>query len=100
MEAPHMASPFTILRSGVQTVEQDTPQEIAGCVYNICVCAEGEREDDPSFGRPELAGGPVPIDLAALESAILRQEPRADLDVTEQASAVSQALREVGIEVS
>lgn len=98
--SPHIAAPFTITRAGIQTVEQDTPQEIASCVYNICVCPKGFREDNPSFGVPDLTFGPVPVNLGALEEAIKQWEPRADLRIAEQAEAANEAVRKIGIEVS
>lgn len=98
--APHIAVPFTITRDGVATVEQDTPQEIANCVYNICVCPRGYRDDQPSFGIPDPTFGPVPVDVGAIESAIEEWEPRADLTIHEQAEGANRALRKLGIEVS
>jgi phage baseplate assembly protein W len=97
---PHLAVPFTITKQGVETVEQDSVEEIAGCVYNICVCPQGFRGDQPSFGRPPVEFGSVPLNLAPLEAAIEEWEPRADLTITDQAEAMNAALRDVTIEVS
>jgi phage baseplate assembly protein W len=88
-DAPHFAQNFTIGREGAAVVEQDSPDDIAACVYRIAVCPQGFRDDRPAFGRPQLPFKPVPLDLAALEAAITFWEPRADLTATQQIEAVT-----------
>jgi hypothetical protein len=98
-EPVHLAQPFVIGAKGAAVVPQDSPEDKAACVYRIAVCPEGFREDDPSFGIPELAFQTVPLDLTAAEDAIERLEPRAELQTSEQAEAMNQAIRIVTMEV-
>lgn len=97
---PHFSNHFEIHRHGPVVVEQDTSEDIAACVYRICVCTEGFREDQPEFGISEPVFTTVPLELEGLVGSIERWEPRAELEVSEQAEAASQALRQIGIEVS
>jgi len=97
---PNLAVPFSIGPHGTAVVEQDADEGKAARVYNICVCPQGFRDDQPTFGRPQLEFGTIPLNLAPLEAAIKQWEPNADLAITEQAEAMNEALRQVGIEVS
>lgn len=101
-EPQHIASEFKFNSKGrIETVEQGTSECTAARVFHVCVCEEGFREDDPSFGVPELAFQSVPLNLRSLEAAILRSEPEASLALIEKAIAhVPLSQREVGIEVS
>lgn len=96
----HFSANFTIARSGAKTVEQDTPEDVAACVYRIALCPEGYREDLPEFGVPELAFQTVPLDLATYDDALKFWEPRATLESIEEAQALSeQQVRKVAVEV-
>lgn len=94
----HLSSPFTITARGAKTIEQDTPADIENCVFNIAVCPEGYREDEPSFGVPELAFQQIPLNLPEYEAAIQLGEPRAELEGSEMADGVERA-RNVIVEV-
>lgn len=96
VEVPHFAQPFSISATGAAVVEQDSAADVAACVYRVAVCPQGYREELPSFGIPQLARTPLPLNLPALESAITFWEPRADLAAAEQLEAASEA---VGIEL-
>jgi hypothetical protein len=99
VEVPHFAQSFSIGRDGAAVVEQDSDEDKAACVYRIAVCPQGFREDLPGFGRPQLPFERLPLDLAALEAAVLLWEPRADLTVAEQLDALNEAVT-VDVEVS
>lgn len=100
VELPHFAALFEIGRDGATVVEQGTSECKAARVFHVAVCPEGFREDNPSFGIPELAFQTVPLNLDQVITAIERWEPEAELEDSEQAEAMNQALRRVGIEVS
>jgi hypothetical protein len=91
VEVPHFSAQFSIGRDGAQVVEQDSPEDIAACVFRVAVCPIGFREDEPVFGVPELAWEAVPIDLSGWETAIRSWEPRAELETSEQAEAMKAA---------
>lgn len=99
-EAPvHFAAQFELRRQGAVIVTQDSPEDVAACVYRTGVCPEGFREDLPAFGVSELAFQTVPLDLASYADAITFWEPRATLETGEEAEALNQAYRRVRVEV-
>ena len=100
-EPQHIAAEFKFNAQGrLETVEEGTPECAAARVFHICVTPEGFREDEPSFGIPELPFSSVPIDLRGLEAAILRSEPEATLEMIEKAFSKIQSQRSISIEVS
>lgn len=59
------------------TVEQDSREEIAQCVYVICATPLGSRSDQPEFGISDVAFRKGGVDLTEIRAAIERWEPRA-----------------------
>lgn len=100
IELPHFPAEFKLTEHGAVYVEQDSPEDIAACVFRIVSTVTGFREDYPEFGVGEVVFQNVPLNLGALEAAIEKFEPRAELNTTEGAQAMQQALRQIGIEVS
>lgn len=100
-EPLQLSSPFTFSSKGIEaTLIQDTPEEIANCVYNIALCTEGEREDSPTFGIADQTFSLVPLDLQALKEQVARWEPRASqMSLLETEEAAVPAFRRVSIEV-
>lgn len=90
-EVPHFASPFSIGRSGAAVVEQGSPENAADNIYNIAVCPQGARLDNPAFGIPQLAYANMPIPLDKLEEALKTYEPDCDLSIEQHREAVAQA---------
>ena len=80
---PHLALPLRLNGSGFASVEQDTLDEVVGCVQCIVSFPLGYRVEAPEFGIPELefVGPPLPVD--DLERIIETWEPRADVEVSE-----------------
>jgi phage baseplate assembly protein W len=76
---PHSALPFRIENGRVAEVEQDSVEEIEGCVEAILRTFVGTRIDAPDFGVPDesfVQQTPNPsaeVYIAAIEQA----EPRA-----------------------
>lgn len=99
-DPPHFAAPFSFNGAGVaNVVEQDSVEEVAACVYNVVVCIEGQRIDEPDFGIPDPMFANAPVDITAIEDAIAQWEPRADLSLSEHGDAINAALRTVQIDV-
>ncbi len=96
LEAPHPIAPFTVGRNGTEVCEQGSEDNIASNVYNIAVCPFGFREDLPEYGMPAIANQHYPVDLDAIETAIHRWEPEADLSLEQQRLAIGEA----GISIS
>jgi hypothetical protein len=85
-ENPHFSFPFTIAAGKVSVSEQDSPDEIASCVAVALSYVQGDRALRPTFGRPQNVNfSKRPIDVEALQAAVKQNEPRADVDLTEQA---------------
>lgn len=100
-EPQHLSAEFSFNPTGhVKTVTQGEPECVAARVFHVAVCPEGFREDDPSYGVPELVFQSVPLNLKPFEAAIRRSEPEATLEATERAFSRIQSQREVGLEVS
>lgn len=100
-EPTHLASEFEFNAKGkVETVIEGTTDCTAARVFHVAVCPSGWREDNPSFGVPELAFNSVPLSLVSFEAAIRRWEPEASLEATEQALGQLQSQRSVNVEVS
>ncbi len=99
-DPPHFGAPFAFTQEGAVVLEQDTPDEIAACVFNIASCPAGFLAYDPDFGVDDLMGDPTPLDTAALVSEISDQEPRASLVASESGSQFDVSLRTIALQVS
>jgi phage baseplate assembly protein W len=94
---PHLAYPFRMTPGGAVLVEQDSIDEIAGCVAAICDTPQGSRDDQPSFGIPDPLFGPVPLRTQPIVAAITVLEPRAKLTVTDSPDRAGVGARDLTI---
>ncbi len=100
IDTPHFALPFRFAGTSVAVVEQDSPDNIAMCVEAVCRYRQGDRPEEPNFGRPkdlEFAKGA--LDLEALSKQISESEPRATYLLTEHPDLFDSAVRQVGIAI-
>jgi phage baseplate assembly protein W len=74
---PHLAYPARVVGGRLAAVEQDSIDDVAGCVELLMRCPVGSREDEPTFGTPPQVFGQGGVSAAELEAAIARWEPRA-----------------------
>lgn len=73
---PTFQMPFSLLPSGRPTIcDQGSTEDIASQVLNVVSCPVGANPYDPTFGRPDLEGQKIPLNLAALVSAVQQQVP-------------------------
>lgn len=99
-DLPHFQAPFSFNGAGVaNVVEQDSVEEVGSCVYNVVVCMQGQRLDEPDFGIADPMFAAAPVDIAGIEDVVTTWEPRADLALSEHGDAVNAALRTVQIDV-
>lgn len=98
MELPQCAAPFTIGKNGTETVEQGSVEADAAHIYNVAVCPQGFRDDLPEYGIPSLLWQTLPLDLTALEEALHRWEPRANLELSQHLAAVGEAQITIAVE--
>jgi hypothetical protein len=97
---PQFAAPFSVGDDGlVKTVEQNSVDDVAACVYNIITCPQGMKPGDPQFGIPWPLFQTVPLNTGAILSAVQRIEPRADVQISEVAVAFNAAIRDVQVRV-
>lgn len=95
---PKLAVPFRVIGGRPQTVEQDSTEEIANCVWAVLTTPLGSREIDPSFGIPEQVFQQGGVDVDDLRSAIEEQEPRAETALT--AGEIEEMAQTVEVNVS
>jgi phage baseplate assembly protein W len=76
---PHFAWPFQVVDGAVQTVEQDSAEEIAQCVEAVLNTPVGSRIDAPDYGVPDETFSQLSVDESAAVylDAIDAAEPRA-----------------------
>lgn len=84
MAIPHLSVPFQVIHGQFVTVEQDTDDEVAQCVRNICVYERGFRLEDPDFGIEDPTFTTMPIDTEDIARAVAAYEDRAQVDIYQQ----------------
>lgn len=102
VEIPHFAFPFARARGTngkVGVVEQDEERHVMSCENVIVRCPTGFREDRPEFGWPFPEFGNTPLNLAPLEDALDRFEPRGEANASEYADAANAAVRHIPVDV-
>lgn len=76
---PKLAVPLRFAGSGLATVEQDSADERAACVYAIVATERGSRIEEPTFGVEDPTFEALPLDLAEWLAQIALFEPRAEV---------------------
>jgi phage baseplate assembly protein W len=80
---PHIAVPMRLVGIGYAVVEQDTTEEVAGCVKVIASFPLGSRDEAPEFGVRPMEFRATPLDVTDLTQACEQYEPRARLSVAQ-----------------
>jgi len=82
---PHLKFPPQLASDGhLQAVEQDSYDDILGCVYVALKTQLGTRLYVPDFGITDYTFIQAPIPNPQLYSEIRSSEPRATVDLSEQ----------------
>jgi len=100
VELPHFAAPFAWTDTGAGVLEQDTPDEIAACVFNIASCPVAFLAHDPEFGIDDLSFATLPLDIDGLVADLDRQEPRASITAIDSPDGLDVTSRAVTVDVS
>lgn len=75
---PHFAGPFQFKANGKPVVvQQDSTEDVASSLYNILLCPQGAKLDDPTFGVPSPLFQTFPLNWTATLAAVAELEPRA-----------------------
>lgn len=77
--------------------EQDSSDEVRGCVYNVLVTPVGHRDEAPAFGIPDMAHRSVLADLSPVERAVERCEPRVDTVLEDDPDYIEETLRRIRV---
>jgi len=80
----HLAFPLELRDGQFVTVEQGSPQEIAGNAALIASCPRGWIDSDPEFGVPNMALTLAVDRPRIVREAVNRREPRANALTSEQ----------------
>jgi phage baseplate assembly protein W len=81
---PHLMVPFQVINGQFVTVEQDTDDEVAQCVQNICAFERGYRVEDPDFGIRDPTFTIMPIDTEDISRALSTYEDRPVVDIFQE----------------
>lgn len=76
---PKLKVPLQMGTLGLATVEQDSPEEVAACVYAIVTTERGSRLENPDYGCEALEFDQMPLTdgLDEVLTQIGKYEPRA-----------------------
>jgi phage baseplate assembly protein W len=79
VSVPHFALPFRYINGSAVVNEQDSLDDIADCVYAICLTNPGDRSELPDFGITDPAFQELPLNTTVLQQQIEAWEPRVQL---------------------
>ena len=91
-DIPQFAAPFSIsatidpetgLSVGAAEVEQGSEADVEAQVYNVLVCPQGFRIEEPEFGVPPLQFSNAPLPISDVLAAVQRYVPDASLSIVE-----------------
>lgn len=87
--ASHFSMPFDVdpLTGHVREAEQDSVEDVAGCVEVILRTPRGFRDELPEFGLPDPAFKPQEVTIEAMRVAVTEWEPRAVATFEDQSNA-------------
>lgn len=97
---PRIALPYRIVAGSPVVVEQDTLDDIAGCVETILRFPKGSRLELPDFGLPDQTFRERGVDVDAVRSTLERWEPRAGVLVEQDDQALAEMVAAVTVSVS
>lgn len=93
---PKMRVPLRLDGGRLATVEQDSVDNVAACVYAVLATERGSRIEDPDFGIEDPTFEQLPVDLDEWLEQIATYEPRAEVETAQDVEA---ALAIVGVKV-
>ena len=102
VDTPHFHFPFSLASDGksVSVEEQDTPEEIRGCVELILRTPQGHRSELPAFGIADLTFRQVTaegLDVSDVVEAVETWEPRADALLSDAPELLDETTRNVAV---
>jgi len=76
---PKLRVPLRLENGRLALVEQDSPDNVAACVYAVLSYERGSRLEDPEFGVEDASFAQFPFDLDEWLEQIAAYEPRASI---------------------
>lgn len=107
-DIPQFSAPFSIsaqidpetgVSVGADEVEQGSEADIEAQVYNVLVCPQGFRIEDPDFGIPQLQFKTVPLPAAGVLAQVQRYVPDATLATVESVLEGIEQQRTLTVEI-
>lgn len=97
---PHFNFPFAWENGKASVVEQDSYEDVINCVQVILSYHKGQRllDNRASFGidAPEFELSPV--DINSIHNNIVDQEPRAQVDITQEIDSIDALITKIRVE--
>lgn len=93
---PHLKIPFEVNDGQVAVVEQDSIDDVTGCVFSVLATERGTRPELPEFGLADPTFRLGGVDLDELRDVVEEWEPRAEVFTEAQ---WDQLLEEVRVRV-
>jgi phage baseplate assembly protein W len=89
---PKLKVPLQMGVNGLATVEQDSVDDVAQCVYMLLATPRGERLEETDYGVEEIAWDGFPVDLDEWLTQITIWEPRATIETQDQLEGLLERL--------
>ena len=98
---PHFDIPFRYVGIAPAVNDQDSVNDIAACVYAVCVTNPGDRDEMPDFGVTDPAFQQQPIATSVMAAQISEWEPRVHtlIDIEPTAYDIAVVNANIGVEV-
>ncbi len=91
---PKLRVPIEMGTHGFRTVEQDSDDEVAACVYAVVATPLMSRVEEPMFGVEDPTFETLPLNVTEWIDQIARFEPRAEVATVQD---IERELTRVGV---
>lgn len=100
MAVPHFDLPFRLSGLHAVEVDQDSIEDITNCVEAVIRTFKGARIELPDFGIDDPTFSLQPLAVQDVVQAVLDQEPRASLLISQHPDQFNQTITDVLVRVS
>jgi hypothetical protein len=98
-DVPHFDLPFRFSTPQAAVVEQDSIEEIAGCVLALLLCEQGFRVELPEYGLLDPTFSSPRVDVEAIRAQVLEWEPRASVILDAEPARFDELVSLVSVQV-
>lgn len=100
MNIPHFDLPFRFAGLTAAVVEQDSSKDVTNCVEAALRTTRGTRLYVPDFGIDDPTFEKLPVDVNKIKAQVLRNEPRAGLDLMQWTDMLDVLITQITVGVS